>query len=439
MKGITRSRSGVAGVLVLAVVAVACSSSKKAAPPTTAAPGTTAAAAAATTTSEVVVKSSRGYDGTTIKVAGIGALSTGFAGAELGTEARFKRANDTNEVPGIKFQFVEMVDDKQDPATALSEVRRFVTQDQIFAIVPDFSDVNPGSYLVQQHVPFVGFAFDNAYCSPTTPSTSIWGFGFNGCLVPTNPPKMPDSYGELFKFVSNKTGKAHPSALLFSADVESGKESTKTQASAAEGAGFNVVYAKGEVPVVVSDYTPYVQRWLSSDSGKAPDTIICLLSAQCIPVWQALKAAGYSGTYYTTIGGSAVLLKALSGTVSTAFYNTNPNPAFTQLANDLNAFKPGTEPVSYSNVIAYYAADMFIQAVKAVGRDITPEAVQQALAHITWQIPGLVGPIKYPDSTVVPTPACNELLDNSNGTAWTVVEPYACSYTTYPIDPKFTG
>jgi hypothetical protein len=199
------------------------------------------------------------------------------------------------------------------------------------------------------------------------------------------------------------------------------------------------VYAKGEVPVVVSDYTPYVQRWLSADGGQQPDTIVCLLSSQCIAVWNAVKAAGYKGTYYTTIGGSDVLLKALTGTVSAAFYNTTPNAGFTQLTADLEAFKPGTKPVSYSNVIAYYAADMFIKAVKQVQPDITPEAVQQALAHITWQIPGLVGPIKYPDSTVVPTPSCTELLQDADATAWNVVEPYACSDKTYPIDPKFTG
>ena len=138
-------------------------------------------------------KSSRGFDGTTIKVAGIGGLAQ-FAGAEIGAEARFKRANDTNELNGIKIQFVEMADDKQDPATGTSEIRRLVTQDQVFAIVPDLSTVNPGPYLNAQHVPYVGYAFDNSYCSPT-PTTSLYGFGFNGCVVPANPPAMPDQYG----------------------------------------------------------------------------------------------------------------------------------------------------------------------------------------------------------------------------------------------------
>jgi hypothetical protein len=44
---------------------------------------------------------SRGFDGKTIKLAGIGAVVQ-FAGAGIGAEARFQRANDTNELNGIR-------------------------------------------------------------------------------------------------------------------------------------------------------------------------------------------------------------------------------------------------------------------------------------------------------------------------------------------------
>jgi hypothetical protein len=314
-----------------------------------------------------------------------------------------------------------------------------VTQDQVFAIVPDLSAVNPGPYLAAQHVPYVGYAFDNTYCSPN-PSTSIWGFGYNGCLVPANPLRMPDSYSELYKYVSGKTGKAHPSMVVFSNDNQSGQNSTRFGASGAEGAGFNVVSAKGDIPLVTSDYSPYVQQWMGADGGKPPDVINCLLATQCIAIWAAVKAAGYQGIFYQTLGNVGALTKAFAGTVTAVFYNTAPNPGLTQMLSDLQAFKPGTTPVGYSNVPAYFAADMFIQALKKVGRNITPEAVQAALATQTWSIPSLVGPIMYPASTAVPTPACGELLlDAPDGSGFQIVEPFACSTKTYPIDPKFTG
>jgi ABC-type branched-subunit amino acid transport system substrate-binding protein len=426
-----RSKTGILGLLAVVLIAGACSSSAKSG-------GSSSPTSGGASTSPPVVKSSRGFDGTTIKVAGLGYLSN-FAGADIGTQARFKRFNDTNEIPGIKIQFLELADDKGDPATAISEARRLVTQDQVFAIVPDLSPVNPGAYLAAQHVPYVGWAFDASYCT-TTPSTSVWGFGYSGCLVPPNPPAMPLTGAALFTYVGHKTGKTRLSAVVFSADDEAGKNAARTQGSAMEGSGFDVVYAKGSLPAVVSDYSPYVQRWLSADGGKQPDVIDCLTTIQCIPIWAALKAAGYTGTFFTPLGAVDALAKPLAGTVTLSFYSIEPNAGLTQLSADLEAFKPGTKPVSYANVPAYFAADMFIQSLKKVGRDITPEALQKALATQTWQIPGLVGPIRYPDSSVIPTPTCIALLqDNPDGSGFTTISPYTCSDKRTKIDPKFSG
>jgi ABC-type branched-subunit amino acid transport system substrate-binding protein len=429
----TGSKAGAVALLTAALVAAGCSSGSSGG---SSSPGTSSSGSAAPSSGSAA--SSRGFDGHTIKVAGISELSN-FAGAEIGSEARFKRANDTNELNGIKIQFQEMANSNFDPATALSEVRRLVTQDQIFAIVPDLSAENPGPYLTQQQVPFLGFAFDAAYCSPT-PSTSIWGFGYNGCLVPTNPQQMPDSFANIFKYVSTKTGKQHPSIALFSADDQSGKDATRFNASAAQGAGFNVVYAKGAFPTTTTDYSPYVQQWLSSDGGKAPDAIDCLAATQCIQTFQATKAAGYQGVFYTPLGNIDALAKAMAGSFTASFYNTAPNTGLSQMQADFQAFKPGTTLTGYSNVPAYFAADMFIQAVKKVGSNVTPQAVQKALSTISWQIPGLVGPINYPASSAVPTPACTEVLGAApDGSGYQILEPYSCTNHPLPINPKFTG
>jgi branched-chain amino acid transport system substrate-binding protein len=372
---------------------------------------------------------SRGFDGTTITVAGVGSASN-FAGADIGAQARFQRANDTDELDGIQIEYLEFADDKQDPAVATSEVRRLVTQEQIFAIVPDLSAVNPGPYLAEQHVPYVGFAFDNTYCT-TEPDDSIWGFGFNGCLVPAEPPVMPDSYRHLYSYVSEKTGDDEPSIALISQDNQSGQSSTRFQRAAAEGAGFDVVYAEAVVPIATSDYTPYVQEWLSADDGEQPDAMYCLLSVQCLEIWPALQAAGYEGTLQTPLY-SELLVEPLAGTVAVSFYNVEPNEGLTQMQEDLEAFEPGTA-ISATNAPAYFAADMFIQALKEVGTDLTPEAVQEALANQTWEIEGFVGPVEYPASTVASTPSCNSLLE-SDGTEWTVVVPYDCSDVQHPVE-----
>jgi branched-chain amino acid transport system substrate-binding protein len=373
--------------------------------------------------------SSRGFDGTTIKVAGIGGAAN-FADADVGAKARFQRFNDTDELEGIQIDYTEFADDRQDPATATSEVRRLVTQEQVFALVPDLSAVNPGDYLNQQHVPYVGMAYDNTYCTQE-PDDSIYGFGYNGCLVPTDPPVMPDSYRNLYDYVKEQTGEDEPSIALFSEDNQSGQNSTRFGQVGAAGAGFDVVYAESPVPVTTSDYSPYVQDWMSSDGGDPPDAMYCLMSAACIDVWAAVKAAGYEGTFQTPLY-SDLLIQPMAGSVATVFYNTEPNDGLQQMQEDLEAFEPGTE-VSPTNVYAYFAADMFIQAVKSAAPDITPESVQHELANQTWEIEGFVGPVTYPDSTVAPSPSCNALMQD-DGSEWTVIQPYDCSDRQFEVE-----
>jgi ABC-type branched-subunit amino acid transport system substrate-binding protein len=365
----------------------------------------------------------------TIVVAGFGTAAL-FSAAGTGAEAYFKQVNASGALKGIKIKYIGFTDDGASPASALSAARQLVTQDHISAIVPDMSQFNPGPYLASQHVPYVGYALDDSYCS-SKPTTSLWGFGFNGCLVSTDPPRTPDSLAPLFKYSAAKTATAHPSFLSFSSDTQSGESAADLNSVAARGAGFKVVYSKGVLPATVSDYTPYVDQWMTADNGKPPQVIECLLSTQCINAWQALQAVGYKGIYYDTLGGSSALAKTLAGTVTADFYNSAPNPGLTQMQNAMNAISPNTQLVGYSNVPGYFAASMFVQALEKAGAKDTPQAIQKALATQTWQIKGLVGPTQYPASTVIPTPTCLELLGDSTGTGFTVLDPYTCSYKSF--------
>lgn len=415
------------GVLlaVLLSTAAACSNSS-----------TSTSTSTTSSTSQSSAGPVRGLSGNTLTVGGIWSTAN-FPGAEVGAEAYFAQINQTNYLNGIKIKFAGFVNDNQDPATALSGVRQLVNQYNVFAIVPDLSAVNPGPYLASQQILYVGGGFDFSYCSSSV-TTSLWGYAYAGCLVPSNAPIVPDTYGQFYSYVKAKTGSASPTMALFSNDNASGSNSVKLSTVSAKGAGFNVVYNKADVPITASDYTPYVQQLLTSNNGKQPQAISCQLTEQCIPMWAALKNAGYTGPYWTPLGAISQLNSIFGGTVTISTFNNSPSTALTTMQNAMNAITPGTQLTGYSNVPSYFAAAMFVNAlhtVQANKQAITPQNVRKVLSTIKWSIPGLVGPIEYPASSVAGAPYCTEFLAYTGGSTQQVY-PYSCSSKTYKVTPQ---
>jgi hypothetical protein len=115
------------------------------------------------------------------------------------------------------------------------------------------------------------------------------------------------------------------------------------------------------------------------------------------------------------------------GVASHNFADSNAN--MDQMKADIQAVSPGYK-IDTGAVGAYTSSDMFIQALKKVAAkaksNITPENVQKVASKMTWQLNGVAGPTKYPDSTVWSFPYCQSLL-KSNGTSWETVVDYSCS------------
>lgn len=387
--------------------------------------------------SQTAVTASNG----TISVAGLG-YATNFADAGIGAQARFQRANDDHEIKGYTIDFKEFADDKNDPATAITETRRLVTQDKIFALVPDVSQQTPGEFLTQQQVPWFGPGFDVSYCPPK--GVAGWGFSQTGCVLRDDAKRTSiNVYALLAKELASK-GIAKPTIALIGTDTNSGKNGIQGGASAAEGSGFDVVYAKGVVPAppaVVGDYTPYVQEMMTSNNGGQPDVIYSQVPPSgSLAIFGALKSAGFTGKllspYYSTI-----LLKVLAGSyvfVSFAGFETK-SAGIEQLKADVEAFKPGTPP-SLTLAGGYFAADMFIRAVKLAlksSKTLTTASVQKAASRMTYEIPDTIGPTSYPASYQIPVKACSVLVYDGDGTSFTIAQPYTCSTKTYPILPKY--
>ncbi len=379
----------------------------------------------------------------TIKVAGVGNASS-FGDAAIGAAARFTRANEDKEVKGYTFDFAEsLADDKNDPATALTEVRRLVTQERIFALVPDVSVVTPGDYLTQQQIPWFGPGYDNTYCPEK--GTKGWGFSAYGCLIRTDAKRLPNTIGELLKTELEEDGITEPTIAMIGTDTETGKQSIANSASVYTGVGFDVVYAKGTVPpppAVVGDFTPYAQALMTSNGGSPPDVIYSSVSVQGggLTLFNLLKEQGFEGAFVTPFY-SDLLLKALEGSfvfVQFSAYESDTE-GVQQMLSDIEAYEPGTEP-SLTLSAGYFSADMFVAAVKAAlkqSKTLTSASVQKAASKMTYQIKGTIGPTKYPASYQYAVSSCATLLEDVDGTAFSIAQPFKCSNKTYPILPRF--
>jgi ABC-type branched-subunit amino acid transport system substrate-binding protein len=395
--------------------------------------------ALATAVSAGAQGSVRGFDGTTIKVGSMG-IKGSLPLASLGAQARIKRFNDTKEIKGVKIQYTDYADDKQDPAVALSEARRLVTEDQVFAIVGDASANNPVSYFAQQHVPYFGGGFDYTYCSHT-PSTKLWGFSIQGCIQPSNPSFVGDFFKAPLQYVQKASGKKRPTIVLFGANTDSGKTGLKFLAVSAKGAGFNVVGVQNTIPAPPpSDYTPYVQKMITADHGGPPDSIICEMTVECVTVWDQLKATGYKGKYISGLLADE-LVKILSGSAANGpyVYFTTSSPNMDRMKADIEAVGGSASKINYGALMGYTSTDMFIQALKTVAKkgksNITPENVRKAASTQTWKFDGVMGATQYPKTTVFSYPSCLAVYE-SNGTAWQTAVPLICSTKTYSPNLK---
>ena len=172
---------------------------------------------------------------------------------------------------GYTFDYKELADDKNDPATALSEARRLVTQDGVLAIVPAVSVVTPSDFLTQQQIPWFGVGYDNTYC----PDSGKNGFGISayGCLIPNNPKRLPGTQWFLLKKQLATKGIQNPTLALLGTDTTSGKQSVQSGRRPPRARASTWCTRRARSPdrppwSATTRRTP--QALLTSNDGKAP-------------------------------------------------------------------------------------------------------------------------------------------------------------------------
>jgi ABC-type branched-subunit amino acid transport system substrate-binding protein len=347
-----------------------------------------------------------------------------FAAAELGAQARFDRENDNGGVFKRKINIVDTADDKFDPTTNVQEVRRVVSSGDVFAMVPTVTVVlGAADYLAQQKIPFFGWGISAGFCG------NEYGYGYTGCVAPAEP-----VYGNTFmpEAGAKALGK-DPKGLtvaIIAEDTDAARSGIGTLTGAAESLGMKVVYGKGVVPAppaTVGDFKPFAQDIMTSNGGQAPDIIIILFASipSTLGLQGELQAMGFKGPIENTQTYDPQLAApSKGGSVYVqfgAFETADDVPGVKQMMEDLEA---ADAPLGVLSAVGYLSADMFIQALKKAGKNLTTASFQKAASKLKYSVDKTAGPTQFPRDRVQAS-ACGTLV-TSNGTGYDVTVPYFC-------------
>jgi branched-chain amino acid transport system substrate-binding protein len=364
---------------------------------------------------------SAGTVGDTITVGGL-VTTTNFPAAGKAAQARFDQANKNHEIPGGRtIKFVEAASDQGTPDGSLAAARQLVEQDGVFAVVPAasvFSGPGLTTYLNSKQVPVVGWGIEPGMCTQQ-PKTSYF-FAITGCLVaPPNFSYYTDTTSAMTTLLKN-VNKPKSIALVCESYATSVQACDRSKA-AYEKAGYKVPYAQGELDQNgQGDYTPVIQKVLAGN----PSAVDMLTTAgNGLGMVKALQQAGYTGVIQTVFYAPQLIVP-LKDTYTSVGWATPEatTPQMKQIVKTLN--DAGITSIGTAELVGYFSADYFIQVLKKVGKNLTPQAFQKAASTYTFSIPNVVGPTYYPQGFQV-GPSCTTFA-KSNGTAWEVSVPYQC-------------
>jgi len=370
----------------------------------------------------------RGVTDDTITVGGLGYAGF-YQDSAVGAQARFDKANNSNEIPGgRKINFLGFRDDGSDQNKNLDEGRKLVQDDQVFAVVPVITPfLGASDFFAQNKTPFVGWGISSGFCE------NPFGFGFSGCLTPENPKTAASTWGDLIKkgnFNGDTKGKT---AAVISEDNDSGRAGAKVISASARAGGFKVVYAKNPVPpppAVVSDYTPFANEIMSSNKGKPPDVVFVVTAITNVTgIQNKLIELGYQGKLTNAVGYDPRIAASYVG--SSVFIQFNAfesaqqgNTAMQQIIEEIRAVKPD-QMLTQPALAGYLSADLFVDMLKKTGKNLTAERfLRVANKNFKYESKDVTGPITFPRGHRDGSP-CGTLVE-TDGSNYSIRVPFGC-------------
>lgn len=314
-----------------------------------------------------------------------------------GVNAYFKFTNDSGGVNGRKLEFIT-IDDGYEPQRALTNVKKLVEQDKVFAIFNSLGTANNlaiWDYTNQQKVPQVFVAT----------GASNWGADIAGhpYTIGWQPNYVTEArvYAEYLK-QSKPNAKV---AVLYQNDAY-GKDLLGGFEKAIEGSGVTIVARES---YAVTD--PTVASQVKKLAGSGADTFLNIstpkFGAQSIATiaqtsWKPLhllnNVAASKAQVLTPVG-----LENAQGIVTTAYFKDPEDaqwasdPAMVAYKTNLAKYEPSADPNDPYNAYGWTVANTLVEALKGM-KQPTRAALMDSLRNLDLEIPMLLPGIKVQTS-----------------------------------------
>ena len=289
-----------------------------------------------------------------------------------GMQSYFDMVNDAGGVYGRKIN-LEVVDDQFNPANTVTVVKKFVTEDKVFAVVGGVG--SPGcaavvDYLNDQKVPFI-------YQASGLSSLSIPAKQYVFAVQPNY-----INEGQVIAKYAGSTLGLKNIAVLYSND-QAGNE---WLAGTKQGAGKfgSTIVLESPFPATETDFTPYLLKVQASNANaliiytsSVATAGLAVKTAKSLGLTQKIflsyVAAGLAGT----IGAAAAEGVYIPGWVD---FSDVTSPDVVKFFSMWNKYYPNGNQALYSYACAgWVAAEVFTEAVRRAGQYPTRDALVWAL------------------------------------------------------------
>ncbi|MCU1463165.1 MAG: ABC-type branched-chain amino acid transport system periplasmic component-like protein [Acidimicrobiales bacterium] len=368
-----RSSRFAALVVGVAVVAAACGNSKTTGG-TAAGPGQT--------------------DGVTAKEIDVGALvaKTGLLGNQYfpltyGVQAYFNEINATGGVNGRLLKLTKVHDDATNPTRSTAQAKALVEVDKVFAVFASSPIFPAGTYLAQKAVPTFGTNFNAEWNSGPTL------FGHNG---------SHNDYTGAFPFLpwlAKQIGTTTAASIAYT--VASSADCSKGMVNSFNKFGIKVGLADQSLQFGASDVSGDIQRIKESGAGLVAT---CMDPSGNTLIAKGLRQAGLTnvkmawpnGYDNETLASYKDLMEGVYfGLQHVPFESADQVPEMKHFLDAMKRDYPN-EPLRETMLFGWINAKLFVQGLKAAGKDVTRKKVVDAINKITnFSADGLIPPIDW--------------------------------------------